>query len=676
MIRYLAALASLGGILSAQNGDISEVTYRVEVGTAAGSGRAGYKGGPALESALNRPNGIVVGKDGTIYFSDDNNHCVRKVTPDGRVMLVAGAPRSAGFEDGDSEEALFNSPHGLALDPQGNLYVCDYFNHAIRKITPEGRVTTIAGGGGSGFDDGPAKEATFSFPIAIVRDSRGNLYVLETGNHALRKITPQGRVLTVAGQGSPSYKDGSGKNAAFNTPVGLAIDKSDYLYIVDAGNRAIRKVSPNSEVTTFVDLRFRGWKIRGSLGSGLSFSTANGQGGGVAVDADGNLYIADGGMHCVYQINATEKTVEILAGTGRPGWIDGNGKFARFYEPVEICLGEKPNVFYVCDYRNAAIRKITIEKLEKYRRPTPPADTASAPEPTPVRFQVLEMGSRNPLREARLVIRSEKATTELLTNAKGEATTALLPGRYTIEATLKGYQPNKKVLTLPVEGSVTLFLAPLVAPTPVDTTPPPTSVLPLLQVTVLDERTQKPVEGAQVRWLQGDKLYTEALSSPRGETSHRLAPDTYQLLVDKKGYFPHTQTVTVGGSQTLTIILKPALIGEVLRETRIYFRPNSPELDTASYTALDRIVAFLRANPTVRLRIHGHTDIGDPNPRHNQQLSEARANNVRAYLIQKGISANRLEAMGHGNTKPIADNSTLEGRAQNRRVEFEVIASP
>ena len=656
------------GFVLGQQG-LLEVTYKVEVSTVAGSGRIGYKGGPALEAALNRPNGIVVKKDGTIYFSDDNNHCVRKVTPDGRVMLVAGSPRVAGFEDGLAEEALFNSPHGLTLDPQGTLYVCDYFNHAIRRITAEGQVTTIAGGNGAGFDDGPAQEATFSFPIAIVRDSKGNLYVLETGNHALRKITPQGRVVTVAGQGVPGYKNGSGKNAAFSSPVGLAIDKYDNLYIVDAGNRVIRKVTPEGEVSTVVDLRFRGWQIRGSLG-GLSFSTTNGQGGGVAVDADGNLYIADGGMHCIYQINLAEKTVEILAGTGKPGWIDGNGKYARFNEPVEICLGEKPNVFYVCDYRNATIRKITIEKLEKYRKPAP-ADTpkASPSEPPPVRFQVLDAKTRKPLAGARIQVKGPRATFELTTGPNGEASTTLLPGEYTLTASCKDYEPTQKKLALPQGNVIILTLSPL-GPTS------PTELLASSKVLlrVVDAKAGQVISGARVRWFRGQKVEAETQTNDLGEAIQTLPSGTYRLHVDKRGYFPFTDSIRVRGADTLTIPLKPALVGEMLRETRIHFQPNSAELTPSSYPALDRIVEFLQANPQVRIRIHGHTDIGDKDPQYNKRLSEARANAVKNYLVQKGIAPQRIQTIGHGNTKPIADNATPEGRARNRRVEFEIIA--
>jgi outer membrane protein OmpA-like peptidoglycan-associated protein len=149
---------------------------------------------------------------------------------------------------------------------------------------------------------------------------------------------------------------------------------------------------------------------------------------------------------------------------------------------------------------------------------------------------------------------------------------------------------------------------------------------------------------------------------------------TFEVEVEKQGYFPFAQQVQVRPGDSLIVWLKPASTGALLRETRIYFKPNSPILEPSSYPALDRIAEFMKKNPSVRLRIHGHTDIGDPDPRHNQRLSEDRAINVRMYLIRKGIAPERIEAVGHGNTQPIADNSTAEGRALNRRVEFEVIS--
>ncbi|MCS7296610.1 MAG: OmpA family protein [Bacteroidia bacterium] len=642
-----------------------EVTYKVEVSTVAGSGRVGYKGGAALEAALNRPNGIFVDKTGTIYFSDDHNHCVRKVTPDGRVVLVAGRPGSAGYEEGEREEAAFNSPHGLTADGNGNLYVCDYFNHAIRKITPGGEVSTFAGGKGGGFKDGPAEEALFLFPIAIVRDSKGNLWVLDGGNHALRKITPQRRVITVAGDGSPGYQDGPGKRAQFNSPVGLAISKEDHLYVVDAGNRCIRRVLPDGTVSTYVDLSFKGWTIRGELMGGLSFATSGGgHGGGVAVDEEGNLYIADGGRHIVYQINAAERTVEILAGSGRPGWIDGNGKFARFHEPVEICIGEKPNVFYVCDYRNAAIRRISIEKLEKYRRPVV-ADTSKALTSIPLVVRVIEAGSKQPLSGVQLKATPAQKGFPLSTNASGEAQAELIPGNYTLtlSAEKEGYKPQQKALKVtgqPLEVEIELVKE---APLP----PPP------FFIRVLDENTLTPLEEAQVRIISQGSLLQAGTTSSQGEYRSTLSGNA-EIEIEKKGYFPFRGWTYIRPGDSIVVRLKPAVVGAILRETRILFKPNSPQLEPESYPVLDQIADFLRKNPHIRLRIHGHTDIGDPDPRHNQRLSEERAINVRQYLIRKGIDPARLEAVGHGNTRPIADNRTPEGRAQNRRVEFEVIS--
>ncbi|MGQ9864200.1 MAG: OmpA family protein [Bacteroidia bacterium] len=567
-----------------------EVTYRTEVSTLAGGGRAGYKDGPADKALFNRPNGIAVGLEGEIYVSDDDNHVIRKIHQ-GRVTTFAGVANAPGFEDGPLEDASLNSPHGLVVSPQGVLYVCDYYNHAIRQIY-KGSVTTVAGDGMPGFRDGDLKTARFNAPIAITQDSKGNLWVLETGNHALRKITPSGQVVTVAGQGSPGYRNGRGKNAAFNSPVGMTRDAQDNLYIVDAGNRVIRKVTPDGEVSTYVHLDFRGYEVRGNL-SNLSFLTAGGTGGGICTDAEGNLYVADGGSHVVYQIDPRAKIVEVLAGSGRPGWIDGNGKFARFDEPIEIVASRQPRVFYVCDYRNAVIRQIKIEKIVKEKEPpslpTPPPVTASPPPPT-------------------------------------------VP-------------------------------------------PAPPKRLPVLYVLVKDQKKPTPLS-ATVRVTRNGQLVKELPTSSQGSVALSLEPGTYFVSAEKKGYFPQSQTVTLS-QDTLKIVLEllEAQVGALLRESRILFEPRSSRILPESYELLDQIAIFLEKNPTLRIRIHGHTDIGAvDDPQYNLRLSKMRAENVKSYLVSKGISPERIETQGHGNTKPIADNATAEGRALNRRVEFEVLA--
>ncbi|MDW8088236.1 MAG: OmpA family protein [Bacteroidia bacterium] len=644
----------LSAILLAQP---SEVLYRVEVTTIAGSGRVGYRGGAALEAALNRPNGIVADQMGNVYFSDDQNHCVRKVTPAGQIVLVAGRPQTAGYADGPSDQALLNSPHGLTLDPQGNLYVCDYLNHAIRKITPQGNVSTLAGGSGRGFKDGVGKAAQFSLPIAIVRDSKGNLWVLDGGNHALRKVSPQGKVETIAGTGMPGYEDGPGRSAQFNTAVGLTIDKQDNLYVVDAGNRCIRKVTPSGEVSTFIDLSFQGWTIRGTAGRSLSFSTSGGgYGGGITVDPDGNLYIADGGRHLIYQINPKEKTVEILAGTGRPGWIDGNGRYAQFYEPVEICLGEKPNIFYVCDYRNAAIRRIIIEKV------TPAAADTSRPSvPLLLIVRVREESSRQPVAKAEITASPNLPGFPLTTNSQGEAQLQLTPGDYALTLTVEkeGYlQATKEIRLREGRQEVQILLRRKALP---------------FTFRVVESSKGTALGEVQIELRRGDTLLQTGVTSPMGTFPTTLT-GMAEVVAQKKGYFPFVGKVELRPGDSLMIALVAAEAGAFLRESRIHFKPSSPQLEPTSYSLLDRIAEFLKNHPEIRLRIHGHTDIGDRDPNYNQRLSEERAKAVRQYLIQKGVEPERLEAVGHGNKRPIADNSTPEGRAQNRRVEFEVIS--
>jgi len=176
------------------------------------------------------------------------------ITLSGSVKTVAGYSEP-GFLDGKGSFARFNCPLDIANDEDGNLFVCDALNHAIRKITPEGDVVTLAGNGEAGFVDGDGGMAQFDFPCGIALDSDGNLLVSEF-NHAIRKVTPFGKVTTLAGNGEPGFLDGAGERARFNHPRGIGIDGEDNLLVADYENNAIRKVTPQGDVVTFNVLAF------------------------------------------------------------------------------------------------------------------------------------------------------------------------------------------------------------------------------------------------------------------------------------------------------------------------------------------------------------------------------------------------------------------------------------
>ena len=243
--------------------------------------------GPAPQPASPTRQGWTVDGDGNLYVADTYNNTIRKVTPAGVVTTVAGSG-SYGSDDGTGTAASFANPVGVAVDGDGNLYVADTNNNTIRKVTPAGVVTTFAGSGSYGSDDGTGTAASFNKPQGVVFGGDGNLYVADTYNNTIRKVTPAGEVTTFAGSGSSGSDDGTGTAASFNEPVGVAVDGDGNLYVADARNRTIRKVTPAGEVTTLAGSAGSQGSING-IGPAARFVYPT----GVAFGGDGNLYVAD-----------------------------------------------------------------------------------------------------------------------------------------------------------------------------------------------------------------------------------------------------------------------------------------------------------------------------------------------------------------------------------------------
>jgi len=191
--------------------------------------------------------GACFDADGNMYVSDTGNNRIRKISTDGIVTTLAGS--AEGFADGVGSAAMFNLPIGICIDAIGNLYVADQNNHRIRKITPDGTVTTIAGSSTAGYADGIGNLAKFYFPVGICIDSAGNLYIADSLNHKIRKITPAGVVSTIAGS-TAGFADGIGTTAKFNFPSSICVDSSNNLLIADQNNHRIRKITPAGVVTT------------------------------------------------------------------------------------------------------------------------------------------------------------------------------------------------------------------------------------------------------------------------------------------------------------------------------------------------------------------------------------------------------------------------------------------
>jgi sugar lactone lactonase YvrE len=192
--------------------------------------------------------------EGNLYIGENDANIVRKVTPDGRIEILAGTVGAGGSVDGMGADARFSRPRGLTVDPSGNVYVADEEDSVIRKITPQGMVTTVAGkAGASGDADGAGSEARFAAPKGLAADADGNVYVMDTENHTIRKLTPDGTVTTLAGKaGASGFVDGAAGEARFAGPRAGVVDKQGNLFVADDENGAVRMISPDGRVTTVV----------------------------------------------------------------------------------------------------------------------------------------------------------------------------------------------------------------------------------------------------------------------------------------------------------------------------------------------------------------------------------------------------------------------------------------
>ncbi|OHE81629.1 MAG: hypothetical protein A3G75_03185, partial [Verrucomicrobia bacterium RIFCSPLOWO2_12_FULL_64_8] len=340
------------------NNTVRKITPAGVVSTLAGlAGTSGFTDGQGGAARFTLPTGLTVDGQGNVIVSDSGNNLIRKVTPAGAVTTVAGTGMTpnTGSQDGTGSGANFNSPRNLALDSSGNIYVADSTNHVIRRITPAGVVTTFAGAAGvSGAADGTGTAAEFAFPYDVALDSAGNLFVADSGNHTIRKITPAGAVTTFAGTAATSGStDGTGAAARFNRPSGLAIDSGGNVYVADTGNYTIRKITPAGAVTTFAGTVGRPGGIDATGTAATFYSPAD-----VAIDSAGNLFVADSGAALIRKITPAAVVTTFAGTVAVVGSINGTGTAARFNGPSGIAVDGSGNV-YVAESGNSDIRKIT-----------------------------------------------------------------------------------------------------------------------------------------------------------------------------------------------------------------------------------------------------------------------------------------------------------------------------
>ena len=333
--------------------DVGPVVY-----TAAGTGPSypntdiDSKEGYGTDLFLFAPWELDVSPAGYVYFTENNAHRVRVLSPTGSVWVLSGGP-NPGFRDGPKNRARFKSPEGIALYRDGNLAVADTYNHAIRRVTvPWGDVTTLGGNGIPGYKDGPPSESQFDEPNGVATDPAGNVYVADTKNNRIRKITPDGMTATIAGDGEGGYTDGPALKARLYQPTGVEFDPRDGgLFIADMGNSKIRKLTAAGELVT----------VAGGGGSNRSgFKDGYGKDAlfwnvyCIDLDPRGRLWIADWTNEAV-RVMSPDGYVSTVAGSPPLGLRDGRGPNAKFFGLMSVRAA--PNgLLYIADTDNQRIR--------------------------------------------------------------------------------------------------------------------------------------------------------------------------------------------------------------------------------------------------------------------------------------------------------------------------------
>lgn len=331
----------------------------------AGTGSAGYGGdaGAAAAAMLDLPQGVFLDGTGVVYIADTGNQVVRSVALDGTISTVVGTQASVGGFGGDGGNAvgsLLNAPVGGAVDAAGNLYIADRDNGRIRKVSG-GSIATFAGGGSLG-DGGVATDASLFFPAGVAVAAQGNVYIAERWGHRLRRVAPDGTLTTIAGDGQAGYTgDGAAAaSARLNAPSGVMIDSNGVIYIADTGNNVVRKIGTDGNISTFAGMGPAGWANDGGLATKALLHGPT----GLAIDTAGNVYIADSGNHLIRKVSAGKGIITTAAGRSLPGYTGDGGQatVARLTSPSAVAVGAG-GVFYIADSGNHAIRKVAANGI-------------------------------------------------------------------------------------------------------------------------------------------------------------------------------------------------------------------------------------------------------------------------------------------------------------------------
>ena len=340
----------------------SHIVKSQQVETFAGNGIDSLVNGKGTNASFGKCFGIGSDKNGNLYVPDTDNNCIRIIDPKGNVSTYAGTGE-AGNKDGDSKVATFSQPAGAYVDNEGNVFIADWGGNKIRKIDTNRQVSTIAGLDSAGYVNGRAEIAMFCAPRSSCVDDKGNIYVGDCWNHCIRKITPKGVVSTLAGGGQPyvyfnkgSCKDGNGLEARFDAPCGVSVDKYGNVYTADAGNSKIRKITPDGTVTTIagsINDEGKPSGLRdGHIDSAMLWVPTE-----LAIDDEGFIFIADTYNNCIRMLTP-EGFLYTIAGNGEKGYKDGENSICDFPRGIAL-IGDD---VYFFDYYNNRVRYIINPK--------------------------------------------------------------------------------------------------------------------------------------------------------------------------------------------------------------------------------------------------------------------------------------------------------------------------
>jgi sugar lactone lactonase YvrE len=363
-------MQAIGAEANYSNSAVASQVYLIigpgHIATQAGSGVLGYSGdgGPAASAELSYPTGVAVDASGNLYIVDADNNRIRKVTASTGIITTVAGNGTAGYsgDGGPATSAELDTPFGVAVDASGNLYIVDVNNDRIRKVTAStGIITTVAGNGTFGYsgDGGAAISAELYTPLGVAVDASGNIYIADSGNNRIRKVTAStGVITTVAGNGTAGYSGDSGAatSGELNSPFGVAVDASGNIYIGDSGNNRIRKVT----ASTGIIISVAGNGTAGYSGdNGAATSAELYSPYGVAVDASGNLYIADTNNLVIRKVAASTGIINTVAGNGTAGSGGDGGAAtgAALSYPTDAVVDSSGN-FYIADYNNNKVRTV------------------------------------------------------------------------------------------------------------------------------------------------------------------------------------------------------------------------------------------------------------------------------------------------------------------------------